>query len=489
MEVIKYISGLLWGTPLIVLILVAGLLFTVGSKFFQVGHFGHIMKNTIGKLIHRSTDEQGKSRGMMRPLEVISIAIGGAVGVGNIGGVATAIAVGGPGAAFWIWISAFLGMMMKMAEVSLAVYYRSKDEKGGYYGGPTYYMQKGMGRDWNFKPWVVLAVIFGIGIFGNVFSMQNFTVSQAVNATFGIPMLAISLVYVALTYIATVREIPWLGKVASVVVPPMCVFYLAGGLLIILMNITNLPATLALIVKSAFTPTAASGAFLGAGVAMVIRTGFARAMFSNEAGWGTSPMIHASAKTDHPVKQGLWGAFEVFVDTMLVCTVTALVIIITGKWNSGLDGPALTLSAFESVLGPVGTVIITLGVFLFGLSTTSGWWAYFEVLLRHLCGANEKLKKILINIFKVIYPIPGFLVVLLYVVGNDISGADIWAIADLTTGIPAFINLIVIICLSGKFFQLLRDYKARYLGIGKVDPDFKLFDEDVQAAKAAQEDK
>lgn len=421
----------------------------------------------------------------MRPLEVISIAVGGAVGVGNIGGVATAIAVGGPGAAFWIWISAFLGMMMKMAEVSLAVYYRSKDEKGGYYGGPTYYMQKGMGRDWNFKPWVVFAIIFGVGIFGNVFSMQNFTVSQAVNATFSIPMIAISLVYVALTYLATVREIPWLGKVAAVVVPPMCLFYLAGGVLIILMNITNLPATLALIVKSAFTPTAASGAFLGAGVAMVIRTGFARAMFSNEAGWGTSPMIHASAKTDHPVKQGLWGAFEVFVDTMLVCTVTALVIIITGKWNCGLDGPALTLSAFESVLGPVGTVIITLGVFLFGLSTTSGWWAYFEVLLRHLCGANEKLKKALINVFKVVYPIPGFLVVLLYVVGNDISGADIWAIADLTTGIPAFINLIVIICLSGKFFQLLRDYKARYLGIGQVDPDFKLFDEDAQAAKAA----
>lgn len=487
MEVVKYISGLLWGTPLIVLILVAGLLFTVGSKFFQVRHFGHIMKNTIGKFFKKSADGgEGKAKGMMRPLEVISIAIGGAVGVGNIGGVATAIAVGGPGAAFWIWISAFLGMMMKMAEVSLAVYYRSRDEKGGYYGGPTFYMQKGMGRDWNFKPWVVFAIIFGVGIFGNVFSMQNFTVSQAVNATFGIPMLAISLAYVALTYIATVREIPWLGKVAAVVVPPMCVFYLAGGLLIILMNIVNLPGALALIVKSAFTPTAASGAFLGAGVAMVIRTGFARAMFSNEAGWGTSPMIHASAKTDHPVKQGLWGAFEVFVDTMLVCTVTALVIIITGKWDCGLDGPALTLSAFESVLGPVGTVIITLGVFLFGLSTTSGWWAYFEVLLRHLCGANEKLKKILINIFKVVYPIPGFLVVLLYVVGNDISGADIWAIADLTTGIPAFINLIAIICLGGKFFQLLRDYKARYLGIGQVDPSFKLFDEDEQAAKAAK---
>ena len=485
MELIKTISGLLWGTPLIVLILAAGLIFTLGSKFFQVTNFGHIMKNTIGTLFSKKSADGVQGKGMMKPLEVISIAIGGAVGVGNIGGVATAIAVGGPGAVFWIWLAAFLGMMMKMAEVTLAVYYRSKDGKGGYYGGPTYYMQKGLGRDKGFKFWGVLAVIFGIGIFGNVFSMQNFTVSQAVNATFGIPVLAISLVYVALTYLATVREIPWLGKVASIVVPPMCLFYLAGGIVIILMNIANLPASLALIVKSAFTGTAASGAFMGASVALVIRTGFARAMFSNEAGWGTSPMIHASAKTEHPVKQGLWGSFEVFVDTMLVCTVTGLVIVVTGKWNSGLDGPALTLSAFESVLGPVGSIIITVGVFLFGLSTTSGWWAYFEVLLRHLCGENEKLKKTLINIFKVVYPIPGFLVVLLYALGSDVSGADIWAIADLTTGVPAFINLVVIIFLSGKFFQLLKDYRARYLGRGQVDPNFKLFDEDVQAAKSA----
>ena len=479
MTVIKAISGFLWGMPLIVLILLAGLIFTLGSKFFQVTHFGHIFKNTIGTFFGKKASAEGKGSGMMKPLEVISIAIGGAVGVGNIGGVATAIAVGGPGAVFWIWLAAFLGMMMKMAEVALAVYYRSKDEKSGYYGGPTYYMQKGLGRDKGFKFWGVLAVIFGIGIFGNVFSMQNFTVSQAVNATFGIPVLAVSLVYVILTYLATVREIPWLGKVASIVVPPMCLFYLGGGIIIILMNITNLPATLALIVQSAFTGTAASGAFLGAGVALVIRTGFARAMFSNEAGWGTSPMIHASAKTEHPVKQGLWGSFEVFVDTMLVCTITGLVIVITGQWNSGLDGPALTLAAFQQVLGPVGTVIITLGVFLFGLSTTSGWWAYFEVLLRHMCGANTKLKKTLINIFKVVYPIPGFLVVLLYALNEDISGADIWSIADLITGSPAVINLIVIILLSKKFFELLKDYKARYLGEGKVDPNFKVFDEDT----------
>ena len=160
------------------------------------------------------------------------------------------------------------------------------------------------------------------------------------------------------------------------------------------------------------------------------------------------------------------------------CTVTSLVIVVTGLWDSGLDGAPLTLAAFETVLGPVGTIIITVAIFLFALSTTTGWWAYFEVLLRHLCGTNEKLKRTLINVFKVIYPIPGFLVVLLAAVGNDISGADIWEIANLTTGIPAFVNLIVIVILSGKFFQLLKDYKARYLGIGTVDPNFRLFDEE-----------
>lgn len=319
MAIIKTISDLLWGMPLIVLILLAGIIFTVGSKFFQIAHLKHILKNTIGTLF--SKKDNGK--GMMKPLEVISIAVGGAVGVGNIGGVATAIAVGGPGAAFWIWVAAFLGMMMKMAEVSLAVYYRSKDEKGGYYGGPTYYMEKGLGRDKGFKFWGVLAVIFGIGIFGNVFSMQNFTVAQSVNATFGIPMLAVGLVYVGLTYLATVREIPWLGKLAAKVVPPMCVFYLVGGIVIIIVNITQLPAALGLIISDAFTGTAATGAFMGAGVALIIRTGLSRAMFSSEAGWGTSPMIHASAKTEHPVKQGLWGAFEVFVGTMCICTVKA----------------------------------------------------------------------------------------------------------------------------------------------------------------------
>lgn len=478
MSVIKTISGLLWGMPLIVLILFAGIIFTFGSKFFQVVHLKHILKNTIGTLFAKKEGAQNKGKGMMKPLEVISIAVGGAVGVGNIGGVATAIAVGGPGAAFWIWVAAFLGMMMKMAEVALAVYYRSKDEKGGYYGGPTYYMEKGLGRDKGFKFWGVLAVIFGIGIFGNVFSMQNFTVCQSINATFGIPMLAVGLVYVALTYVATVREIPWLGKLAAKVVPPMCVFYLVGGIAIILINITNLPATLGMIISNAFTGTAATGAFAGAGVALIIRTGLSRAMFSSEAGWGTSPMIHASAHTEHPVRQGLWGAFEVFVGTMCICTVTSLVVIITGKWNSGLDGAPLTLAAFETVLGPLGTIIITVAIFLFALSTTTGWWAYFEVLLRHMCGENEKLKRILINAFKVIYPIPGFLVVVLAAVGNDISGADIWEIANLTTGVPAFVNLIVIIILSGKFFQLLKDYKARYLGIGEVDPNFKIFDED-----------
>lgn len=496
------LDAFLWGTPLIVLMVVAGLYFTVRSGFFQFRHFGYIMKRTGGQLFNRDRDADDGDKGMVTPFQAICTAIGGTVGFGNIAGVATAVAAGGPGALVWMWLTACLGMILKQVEVTLGCYYRKTNEEGDPYGGPTYYMERGLGqeRHWG-KLWLIPAVIFGAGIFSTFFvTSSTLTAAQVVSGAFHVPTLHLGslalegeilmgVILVILSYAVTAGGTRKIGELFSKLVPFMSVAYIIMGLGMILTNLSAVPEALSAIFTGAFTGTAAVGGFAGATVRSIVSTGMARAVYSNEAGWGTSPMIHASAKTDHPVKQGLWGAFEVFVDTMLVCTVTALVIIITGKWNSGLDGPALTLSAFESVLGPVGTVIITLGVFLFGLSTTSGWWAYFEVLLRHLCGANEKLKKILINIFKVIYPIPGFLVVLLYVVGNDISGADIWAIADLTTGIPAFINLIVIICLSGKFFQLLRDYKARYLGIGKVDPDFKLFDEDVQAAKAAQEDK
>jgi AGCS family alanine or glycine:cation symporter len=478
-SVIASINSFIWGIPLIGIVLFVGIFFTVCSGFFQFRHFGYIMKKTFGALLKR---DDGTGKGVLNPFQAVSAAVGGAVGVGNVGGVATAIATGGPGAVFWLWVCALIGMMSKMVEVSLAVYYRSTDEEGNPYGGPTYYMEKGLGVGKGFKAWRVPAVIFGMGIFATFFfSVQNYTVSEAVASTFGFNVIAVAIVFFVLSRLSVAGGIPTLGKVAERLVPFMCVFYVLGGIVVILMDARNLPNTFKLIFESAFTDSAATGGFLGAAFAKVIRIGVARSVYSNEAGWGTSPMLHSTARTPHPVAQGLWGSFEVFVDTIIVCSITAICIINTGVWSSGTMGAPLTLMAFESKFGMVGRSIVTISVFLFGLTTTTGWYAYYEILLRHLCANNPKTKATILKIFRIFFNIPAMTVTIIAAL-HGMPGGIVWSIVDICTGVPTFINLVVIIILSKKFFQLLRDYKARYLGIGEVDKDFKIFYEDTLPA-------
>ncbi|MGL5440180.1 MAG: alanine/glycine:cation symporter family protein [Filifactoraceae bacterium] len=468
--------GWLWGIPLIVTILGTGAYFTIATKFFQFAKFGHIWKNTFGKLMQRHEGD-GKE-GILSPFEAVSTAIGGTVGVGNIGGVATAIATGGPGAVFWLWISALMGMIIKMAEVTLAVYYRTVDEHGNPYGGPTYYMERGLGEERGFKLWYVPAFIFGMGIFSTFFiTLQNYTVSEAVGNTFNIPLISVSIAYIILVYIMIGNGIPGLGKIAGYMVPFMTLFYILAGLFIILKNFTDIPLAFSEIISGAFNGTAAMGGFKGAVVGKAIQMGMARAVYSNEAGWGTSPMIHSTAKTDHPVKQGMWGAFEVFIDTMVVCTVTALVIVMTGAWSQGLSGATLTLSAFEMEIGSIGRFIIAISVFLFGLTTTTGWYAYYEILLRHLFRKNIKIKDKILLFYKWSYAVPGIIMVLISVYGN-VPGGTLWLFADFTSAIPTFINVVAILILSPVFFRLIKDYKARYLGQGVVDEKFSIFYED-----------
>jgi AGCS family alanine or glycine:cation symporter len=457
------------------------LLFTVGSGFFQFRFLGHILKNTFGKLLGA---EKASGKGVLNPLQAVSAAVGGAVGVGNIGGVATAIATGGPGAVFWLWVCALIGMMTKMVEVSLAVYYRNTDEDGNPYGGPTYYMEKGLGVEKGFKAWVIPAAVFGAGIFATFFfSVQNYTVSEAVASTFGINMIIVSVAFCVLAMAVVLGGIPRLGKAAERLVPFMCLFYVIGGLIVILFDAGNLPNTFRLIFKSAFTGTAAIGGFAGAAFAQAIQIGVARSVYSNEAGWGTSPMIHSTAKAVHPVAQGLWGSFEVFVDTIIVCTITAIAIVNTGAWQltdaAGvqLSGASLTLMAFELKLGWIGRVVVAVSVFLFGVTTEIGWYAYYEILLRHMLRNNHSLKEKILKIFRIVFAFPSMAITIWAVVYGMPSGL-VWLIADIVTGVPTFVNLVVILFLSKTFFALLRDYKARYLGINGVDPKIKLFYED-----------
>ena len=446
----------LWGLPIIVIILGTGFYFTFKTGFFQVFHLKHIFSETICKIIKKGNKAEEGGKGLITPFEAVATAIGGSVGVGNIGGVATAMAVGGPGSLFWLWIAAFVGMILKMAEVSLGVYYREKDEKGDPYGGPTYYMEKGLGEEKGHKWWLIPAAIFGGGIFSTFFiTVQNYTVSEAVSAAFGIKIIYASIIYIICNYILIIGGIKSLGKLAGKIVPIMCVFYVGAALYIVAINIGNLPATLGLVFKGAFTGTAAAGGFAGAAFSQVMRIGMARSVFSNEAGWGSSPMIHASAQTDHPIKQGLWGAFEVFVDTIVVCTLTCLVIIITGVWSSGATGATLTLNAFETGMGSASKIFIATGIFLFGVTTSSGWYAYYEIILRHLMKSSPKLKDGILKFYKIFYPVPGFVMVLMATT-IGMPGSTVWLFADFTTAVPTFINIAVMLSLSGTFFKLFK---------------------------------
>lgn len=464
----------LWGLPIIVIILGTGFYFTFKTGFFQVFHLKHIFSETIYKIIKKGNKAEGDGKGLITPFEAVATAIGGSVGVGNIGGVATAMAVGGPGSLFWLWIAAFVGMILKMAEVSLGVYYREKDEKGDPYGGPTYYMEKGLGEEKGHKWWLIPAAIFGGGIFSTFFiTVQNYTVSEAVSAAFGIKIIYASIIYIVCNYILIIGGIKSLGKLAGKIVPFMCVFYVGAALYIIAINIGNLPATLGLVFKGAFTGTAAAGGFAGAAFSQVMRIGMARSVFSNEAGWGSSPMIHASAQTDHPIKQGLWGAFEVFIDTIVVCTLTCLVIIITGVWSSGATGATLTLNAFATGMGSASKIFIATGIFLFGVTTSSGWYAYYEIILRHLMKSSPKLKDRILKFYKIFYPVPGFvMVVMATTIG--MPGSTVWLFADFTTAVPTFINIAVMLSLSGTFFKLFKDYKTKYILKEEVKPEDKI---------------
>ena len=467
------VNDYLWGTPMVAFILLAGAYITVRTGFFQIRGFKMAMKRAWNNFFGKNKDDE--NAGVLSPLEAMATALGTTIGVGNIGGVASAVAIGGPGAIFWMWISGLFGMVIKSAEITLAVHYRSKDENNEAYGGPNYYMQKGIGMELGKKKlFKVLSALFIVGFSMSYFiNIQTYTVSEAMSSTFGIGMIASALVFTVLLYIMISGGMKSVGRWATLLVPFMCMFYIIGGLIIIAKNIDVIAGIFGMIFSNAFTGTAAVGGFAGAGFKLAIKTGMSRSVFSNEAGWGTAPMIHASAKVDHPVKQGMLGIFEVFVDTFVICTMTALVVLCTGQWNTGLEGAALTLSAFEVGIGSFGRIILAIGVFLFGITTSSGLYAQIEVVLRYVVG-NSKIKKWALLFYKWTYPLPSLLLVVISVV-NEFQGTTVWLISDAGVALPILINIIALFILTPKFTSLLKDYNARYLGKGEVDKDFKVF--------------
>jgi alanine or glycine:cation symporter, AGCS family len=467
--------NILWGVPLVTLLLGVGIFFTFKTNFFQIKYFRHIIKEVFNNFFKKQ-NSNSNINGVISPFQALSIAIGATVGVGNIGGVAAAIAIGGPGAVFWLWVGGIFGQITKMVEITLAVHYRTKEKNGLAYGGPTYYMKKGIGQEKKHKYTAhILSFIFASSFLVSFFiTMQNYTVSEALSSTFKLDMITVSCIYTILLYSIICGGLRSLGKIAAMLVPVMCVFYITGGLWIIIKNINLLPSAIELIISGAFTGTAAIGGFGGAIFAQVIKIGVSRSVFSNEAGWGSSSMIHASAKTDHPIRQGMLGIFEVFIDTIIICSITCLAIIITGEWSSGKSGAALTLNAFEHGFGTSGRYIMAIGILFFGLTTSSGLFVQFEVLLRYVLGEKNKLKNKILSIYKWIYPIPGILLVVIAVTWK-MPGSYVWLFADLSTALPIFANILAMLMLSSKFFKLLNDYKARHMGIGEIEKSFNVF--------------
>lgn len=487
---LDWLNGILWGVPLIALMLLTGLYFTIRSGFFQFRHFGWILKHTVGTITQKNT-KVSEDKKAISPFEAICTAVGGTVGFGNIAGVATAVASGGPGAVLWMWLTSCLGLILKQVEVTLGCYYRGTNSNGEKYGGPTYYMQKGLGekRHWG-NAWKILAVIFGIGIFSTFFiTSSNLTASEVVAGAFnfnGVSVfgyfidgrIVVGTLLCILTYVITSGGIKGVASIFSKLVPFMSIAYILMGLLMIIVNIQAVPEAIGAIFTNAFTGTAAIGGFAGAAVSKIVQTGMARAVYSNEAGWGTSPMIHSSADTPHPVEQGLWGSFEVFFDTFVVCSITALSVILSGVWTDGLTGGALALSAFSKSFGSVGSILLAIIMIIFTVTTSGGWFTYYLAILEHINMKESRFSEFLIKAFYAVRALPGLLWTV-YLVHAQNTGF-IWTVVDITSAIPTFVNVFVILMLSNDYFRLLKDYKARYMGVGEVDPDMALFYEDTQ---------
>jgi len=432
------VNGWVWGWPMIVLLMGTGLLLTSATGAVQFRRLGFALQEVLGKIARG-----GGGKGDVRPFQAVATALASTVGVGNIAGVATAISLGGPGAVFWLWVSGLLGMATKYAEIVVALHYREPDASGTMRGGAMYVLRKGLGMPWLGGAFALLTALAAFGI-GNM--VQANSVADALKATFAVPTWVTGLALAGLTAVVILGGIKSIANVTQWLVPFMALFYLTGAVTVLLMYAHKLPQAFELIFDGAFSGTAAAGGFAGSTVMLALRYGIARGLFSNEAGLGSAPMVHCAADTDHPVRQGMYGIFEVFVDTLLICTATALVILVTDTWNSGSTGAALSAKAFETGLpGTFGDVIVTGGLMLFAFSTLLGWSYYGETGIVYLLGAGAAL--------------PYRLVWLVFVyLGATGSLHLIWDIADTLNGLMAIPNLIGLLASIPLLLRLQQEF-------------------------------
>ncbi len=421
------LSGYVWGIPLLVLLVGTGLLLTVRLRCLQVSMLGHALYETF---VRPKSNEQGD----ISHFQALMVALAATIGTGNIIGVATAISIGGPGALFWMWVTAALGMATKYAEGVLAVKYRVVDEKGEMAGGPMYYLERGLGQKWL----GVLFALFGsIAAFGIGNTVQANAVAGNLKETFNISPLATGIVLTLLTGVVIIGGIKNIGRVSAIMVPAMAIIYVSGCLVILCRFADQVPAAILQVCHDAFSGSAATGGFLGAAVMIAIQKGVSRGVFSNESGMGSAPIAAAAAKTNEPCEQALVSMTGTFIDTIIICTMTGLVLIVTGAWHSGAAVSVLTKSAFDIGLpGNSGGYIVTIGIVFFAYSTIIGWAYYGEKCLEYLLGV------------KALFPYR-LLYAALVMVGANIKLELVWNFADVMNGLMAIPNLIGLLGLSG----------------------------------------
>jgi len=442
-----FINGVVWGPWMLTLLVGTGIWLTIYLGFPQIRYFIDSLKEVLGKIGKKSGAE-----GSISSFAAMATALAATVGTGNIAGVATALHLGGPGALVWMLFSAFFGMTTKFCEVALAVHYREKDESGLYRGGTMYILEKALNLKWLavlFAIFTVLAASLGIG---NM--TQANSTAEGMFMAFGIPHIYTAVVLAFMVWLVVWGGLTRIATVTTFLVPFMAIFYILGAIAVIFNNLSSLPSAVKMAIDGAFgDPQAIPGALAGWAVKAGVTRGIARGVFSNEAGLGSAPMAHSAAQVDHPVRQGFYGIFEVFVDTIIICTLTATTILVSGVVSNGLTGAQLSLSAFRTTLGAPGTIILSIGLSLFAFSTILGWYWYGETAFVYLFGNSAKR----IKAYKAFYT----LCIVLGGWGGAAALAHIWDFADTLNGLMAAPNLIGLVLLSKKLKELTVDFDTK----------------------------
>ena len=482
-QVNSTLNGIVWGWPALILLAFVGVLTTCITKCFQITHFGHWMKQTIGAIFHDSKVTSHTEDRSITQFQSLCTALAATVGTGNIVGVAGAILVGGPGAVFWMWLIAFFGMMTNYSENVLGIFYRRKNAQGEWCGGAMYYLRDGLGAKKGCKQiGAVLAAAFSVFCFLASFGIGNMTqvnsISGNLEAVFGLPTWVSGIMLLILVGLVVVGGLKRIASVTEKIVPFMVIIYMIGTIVILIMNIGMVPVVFASIFKGAFAFKAAGGGIVGYGMKLAIEQGMKRGVFSNEAGLGSSVMVHSNSNVKEPVRQGMWGIFEVFADTMIVCTLTAftvlssgLVDLETGVAVAEYGGVALTKAnvvstVFIMYFGKLGGAFVAIAIMLFAYSTVLGWSHYGSKACEYLFGTKSTI------VYRVIFVIATF--------GGAVMGENLaWDIADTLNGMMMIPNLIGVIVLSPLVYKITKNYVDRKIKNTAVEPMLSVF-EDIQ---------